>query len=763
MDVTERMRAEGELLRKTAELQAIFMALPDLYLRVDKAGVIRDFHAAPNSEFAPYRRLLLFHTLAQVLPEATAEMLSAVKGHVLRAQRSARVDFQLRGQHYECRLIPFFGNEVVAVLRNISLSKRQDLLLRQSEERYRSVIDNVRELFFQTDAQGQFVFLSASWAEALGHSPESLQGQSLVQCLHSADRPLVEKLVQHLLAQQKGSFRAEVRVPTANGTLRWMDLQASCTRLPGSETYGLTGNLHDVTERKEAEKALVASKEEAERATRAKSEFLATVSHELRTPLNGIIGITELMRQTLLSADQEDLMETLRISSETLLQLINDLLDFSKIESGQLVLEHKPFAVHKLLQDCLELLRPKAGQHRVQVALYLDPRVPQQLEGDALRLRQVIFNLVDNAIKFSREGHVHISLYPLPTAEGAPPRLCLAVADDGIGIDPAKQAIIFEPFVQADTQTTRKFGGTGLGLAICQRIANLMGGRLWVHSTPQHGSTFFLSFPVSAPLQEVPATEPHRLLLWAAPGLPLGALKDYLEQVGHAVLTCQDTAQAQALLQQWQPHYVVVGYSVLAQAAQLPLPAPQQVLLWRDHSTGPQPTDMKALSAHPPLPWQLSGVWIARFLQDPASRWQSPYVSLRTLVPNAPQARGHVLVAEDNAINQKLVGRMLQHLGYTYTLVGDGQAVLDALSHRHYDLVLMDIQMPGMDGMETTRHLRQHLQLAIPVVAMTAHVLPGFEAACRAAGMTAYLPKPIRLEGLSEMLAKLLPLAFPRP
>jgi CheY-like chemotaxis protein len=241
----------------------------------------------------------------------------------------------------------------------------------------------------------------------------------------------------------------------------------------------------------------------------------------------------------------------------------------------------------------------------------------------------------------------------------------------------------------------------------------------------------------------------------------LGALKDYLEQMGHAVLTCQDAAQAQPLLQQWQPHYVVVGYSALAQAAQLPLP-PQQVLLWRDQSTGPQPSEMETLSAHPPLPWQLSGVWIARFLQDPASGWQSPYAPLRAPAPHGMQALGHVLVAEDNAINQKLVGRMLQHLGYTYTLVGDGQAVLDALAHRHYDLVLMDIQMPGMDGMETTRHLRQHLQLAIPIVAMTAHVLPGFEAACRAAGMTAYLPKPIRLEGLSAMLAKLLPQAFPR-
>ncbi|MBX3100934.1 MAG: PAS domain-containing protein [Bacteroidetes bacterium] len=759
-EVTDRVRAEGELLRKTAELQAIFMALPDLYLRIDQDGVFRDYHAIRTSEFARYRKLLLYRPLAQVLPEQVALSLNTALQRVLTTQRSAQVEFHLRNQHYECRLIPFFGNEAVAVVRNITQTKRQELALRRSEEKYRSVMDNVREIFFQTDDQGQFTFLSASWQEYLGYAtPECLQ-KPLTAYLHGNDVQLVEKFMRYVLSQRAGSFRAEVRLQTARGNMRWMDLQASCARLPGSTEYGLTGTLHDVTERKLAEQALLESKELAEEAVRAKSEFLATVSHELRTPLNSIIGVAELLHQLDLPAEQNDLMGTLRISSETLLQLINDLLDFSKIESGQLMLDKKPFAPGQLLHDSLELLRSKAEANRVQVALYIDPAIPLQLEGDALRMRQVIFNLLDNAIKFSKGGNVCISLYPVNKEKDTEARLCLSVADSGIGIAPSKQHIIFDPFVQADTTTNRQYGGTGLGLAICQRIALLMGGKLWVESKPGLGSTFFFTFdcPVATPAPS--SSNALNILLAARSSLALGTLRDYLEQQGHSVMTAHTAEQIREILHLWTPQQVIAGYSLLKEmeTTRQDLPPPLQVHLWKDSYSISQEAyaQYASWSAHAPLPWQISGADLHTALHTPGSTDQESMSLTPEKQGPAPASRHHILVAEDNAINQKLIGRMLEYLGYGYTLAGNGNEVLDQLSHQSYDLVLMDIQMPGLDGLEATRMLRAELQLGLPIVAMTAHVLPGFEAACTAAGMDAYLPKPIRLEALSQLLARLL-------
>lgn len=540
-------------------------------------------------------------------------------------------------------------------------------------------------------------------------------------------------------------------------------------------------------ERKEAEDALrmyardlETARQRAEEATRAKSEFLANISHEIRTPLNAMIGMTELALATPITREQREYLNAIQGSADALLTLVNDLLDFAKIEARKLQLDHVAFDLRDALEDTMRVLAPRAHQKGIELACHIHPDVPDALVGDPLRLRQIVVNLVGNAIKFTEHGEVVLRVRAESRRNGNA-QLRFSVADTGIGIPLEKQAVIFEAFSQADSSTTRRYGGTGLGLAISAQLVELMGGRISVESQAGRGSTFHFTarFEVQQPgMEKSPAR--WRTLT----NLP--------------VLIVDDNATNRRILEEvltnWHMHPVAVegGASALATLEKsLRVDQPFAVVLLDGHmpdmdgfavaerisqdrryagiklvmlTSAGQPEDVArcrklGISAYLTKPIkqsELFDVIVNAIGQPVVERSRAPRRHKRS---RPAQRRLYVLLAEDNQVNQLVATRIFQKLGHQVTVVANGREALSAVQAGKFDLVAMDVQMPEMDGLDATIAIRAREKAAgthIPIMAMTAHAMKGDRERCLAAGMDGYISKPIRIRELEQAIAQLI-------
>jgi two-component system, sensor histidine kinase and response regulator len=660
--------------------------------------------------------------------------------------------------------------------------------LQESGELVRLLLDGAPEAIYGVDVNGNSTFCNAACLRMLGYETASeLLGKNMHVLTHHTKTDGTSYPVEEcsiFLALKSGN---DAHV---DGEMLWRKdgsgFPAECWSRPirrAGAAIGSVVTFIDITERKLAEQVLRNAKAAAEEGNRAKSEFLANMSHEIRTPLNGVIGMTELALGTDLTPEQREYLSTVKLSADSLLSVINDVLDFSKMEAGKSELEVREFDLRGSLETALRTLALAADRKGLELLCEVSPDLPKVVKGDPNRLRQILINLVGNAIKFTAEGEVLVTV-KVCDPPGANSLLHFTVSDTGIGVPAEKQKRIFEPFTQADNTTTRVYGGTGLGLAISKRLVELMGGRIWVESRVGGGSHFH--FTVSLPPSES-AGETHVLPL---PEIPRGVrvlivddnrtnrriLLDHLRnwairaeavESGELALGELDAAQRAG-----DPYSLILtdvhmpamdGFDLIREIGRRHELKPATIMMLSSGGQGGDSARREELGVaayilKPIRGEELRGA-IARALADTPTSGGIP-AQAGPVLNDLPDHSGglRILIAEDNPVNQLLLTRMLEKRGHSIKVAANGRLALAAVEGDSYDLLLMDVQMPEMDGMEATRVLRQRESKTgthLTVVGVTAHAMAGDRERCLQAGMDGYLSKPIRPAELDELLDRL--------
>lgn len=787
-DIAERQRIEHALTQERNLLRTLIDSLPDLIYVKDRASrylLSNAAHAAflgctsPDQvvgksvfDFFPAEQARQFRAddeqvmqSGQPLVNREEQALDRVSGKVI---WNLTTKVPLRDASGQV-------TGLLGIARNITARKQMEEEIERRKQFFESLFVNSPVAIVTLDAAHWITSCNPAFEALFGYTADEVIGRELDELIVPSE--------EYARANQYTSSVMNGEVIHSTGKRRRKDGSLVDVEIFGVPVFvagqqiGALGMYHDITE-------LVRAREQAEAADRAKSAFLAAMSHEIRTPLNGVIGMTSLLLDTPLTPQQRQFVETIRFSGENLLTIINDILDFSKIEAGRMELETTDFDVRQVVENVGALFAERASQKGLELIVSVDSNVPTALRGDPFRLSQVLTNLVNNAIKFTERGEITVTVQHLGLDKGRA-RLRFAVKDTGIGIAPEQQTRLFKPFTQADLSTTRKYGGTGLGLAISRRLVELMGGHITLTSRVGEGSTFEFSVPF-----ELGSAEALQQSLVAA------NLK------GKRVLIVDDNATNRTVL-----YHQVVAWGMLPQSAS----DAREALDKLHAAVANQPFDVVLLDMEMP---EMNGLMLARTIRADSMLQSIKLILLtsvgrlggepdlqqlgldgmlvkpvrqselynclitvlgvttaeleaaRETVPRAAREEGkgvRVLVAEDNAVNQQVAVLMLQARGYQVDVVNNGREALEALERVPYDLVLMDCQMPEMDGFEATAQIRarEGATRHTPIIALTAHALRGEREKCIAAGMDDYLAKPLTPDALYSTLRRWMPAVRP--
>ena len=702
-----------------------------------------------------------------------------------------------------------------ALNREISDRTKAEQAVRKSEDKYKTLLENLRQKIFYKDTDSVYVSCNDNYARGLGIKPEQIAGKTdydffpeeLAEKYRADDKRVMASGNTEEIEEKYREDGQELIVHTVKTPVRNED----------GNVVGILGIFWDITDRKRAEEAVVEAREKAEKATReladsnlqlkqammranqmaqqaevatmAKSEFLANMSHEIRTPMNGIIGMTDLLQDTELSAEQREYLDMMRTSAKALLTLLDDILDFSKIEAGKLEMESVAFPLRDSLGDAVRSFALTAHKKGLELAYHVQPDVPDALVGDPGRLRQVITNLVGNAVKFTEEGEVVLRV---ELDSETPDDVCLhfAVTDTGIGIPKGKRRAIFEVFSQADGSTTRKFGGTGLGLAISSQLVGMMGGHIWVESPVTSrtvdvggpGSTFQFTARLGRDRTQQPGAvdlsefEGLRVLVVDDNATNRRIFEEMLKNWCMNPTAACDGPEALAAMRKTRdagtPFRLVLldvnmpgmdGFTFAETLRERPEFADVVIIMLTSATRRSEVSRCHELgiAAYRTKPIKESDLLDAILIAF-GKRAAPDEAAEATMGETSPKrsARLRILLAEDNVVNQKLVEGLLGKEGHSVVVVEDGHKAVEAVKKDSFDVVLMDVQMPVLDGLEATGQIREHERRTgshVPIIAMTAHSMKGDTERCLAAGMDGYVAKPIRREALVEHVAKLVP------
>jgi two-component system, sensor histidine kinase and response regulator len=791
--ITSLKKAQQDLRKSEEKYREIIDSIQEGYYEVDLKGNYTFVNKALSTMRGYTREEMLDIGYRQYLNPETAKSVFKLFNQVYKTGKPAKGVWDVSHKDGSMRLgessillikdpkgdpIGFRG-----LMRDITESKKIDEALKASEEKYRTILENIEDGYFEVDLRGKFTFFNEALINITGYSPEEMIHMSNRDYTSKKDAEVAFRRFNKIYKTglpDKGIQYALIR---KDGSSIHVESSASLIKSAEGKPVGFRGLMRDITARKIAELAMQEAVEAAEAATQAKSEFLANMSHEIRTPMNGIMGMYNLLLNTELDAEQTDYVETGKRSADSLLTVINDILDFSKIEAGKLDLETLDFNLRTAMAEMVELPALLAHEKDLEFAYHIDPEIPSFLKGDPGRLRQIFMNLTGNAIKFTKRGEI-IARAELLEETKENVKIRFSVKDTGIGISVADCEKLFSSFHQVDASTTRKYGGTGLGLSIAKQLAQMMEGNIGVESEIGQGSTFWFTavFVKQTHVVEKKYILPEsirgkRILIVDDNKTNLDILRGYLESWG---CLCDSSLNGivglslmNAVAKVGAPFDLVItdmrmpemdGAEFGQIAKKDPLLSQTPIIMLTSQGLRGDAAKMKKIgfSAYLTKPIRRSQLFdcLAMTLGAKVSRdrQKAPPFMTRHSLSEAEKNNIRILLVEDNPINQKLALRLLEKFGFLVDAAATGKEAVSALEKTDYHVVLMDVQMPEMDGFEATRVIRDPDSKVrnhkIPIIAMTAHAMKGDRQRCLKEGMDDYISKPVEPEMLFEAVMR---------
>ncbi len=767
------------------EMRALLEYAFDAFVEIDANGSITDWNSRAENLYGWQRSEVVGKSCQTIVPERLRDVFASLLTQFTSAGAQLAFDKPVNGKGLRrdgsefpaamsCFKLQHEGGIRFALfVRDLTEHKKLEEVLREAEERNQRILDNIEDGYCEVDLRGNYVCVNDAYCRLFNRSKSEYAGASYktfgAEGLKNTLREVYEEVFR------TGSPVKSMEYESRPG--QFIEASVSLKRDAKGQPVGFVSVLRDCTVRKLHERELAEAKEAAEAANLAKSQFLANMSHEVRTPMNGILGMTELALCTDLSEEQREFLSIVKLSANALLVVLNDILDYSKMEAGKVDLDPVEFSMAELVGDTMKTMAVAAHQKGLELAVHLDPELPRALIGDSMRLRQVFLNLVGNAIKFTETGEVEVSAKVVERFDREV-QLRVSVRDTGIGIPADKRARLFQPFEQADASTTRQYGGTGLGLAISQRIVNLMGGEVTAESTQGAGSLFhftlMLTIANAQPDGDAPASMDdlaglraliiddnstnRRILegmfgIWRMPAAGASSGEQGLAKLEEAVREGQPFGLI--LLDERMPG--MDGIEVLGRIRSNPRLSGATIMMLTSDDRSASAARCRQMGAEAYLIKPIRPVELLMTIRKAMGKSEILSSLPAAAEPPLPARCLSVLVAEDNPVNQRVATALLERLGHRVTLAANGVEAVAKWREEKFDLVLMDVQMPELDGFEATRSIRDYERngARTPIIAMTAHAMTGDRERCLEAGMDDYVSKPVRRETLHAAIARI--------